>query len=262
MLHRVAALSLHCVPLRHSLVQRFIQLGVPRAEGQAVAAIALRADSVASLFLSSHYPRNSRFLNSSIEFAFFFFCLFFSSFVKYHRYIRNRNETVLPSIKFILVHKYRPSSFHPSLISSRSNRCGFFFSLPLQPFRYLRPFRSSSSSILRPSVSCLSSLPPFSLSLSPPHRALFRFFARFLFSDFISFSRVELSFIRPLHLLSLPAHSPPSRCSFSALLSPFGTSTPAGSPSIHASTETPSLLATLSSYLPTILTFFLPLLLP
>lgn len=90
MLHRVAALSLHCVPLRHSLVQRFIQLGVPRTEGQAVAAIALRADSVASLFLSSHYPRNSRFLNSSIEFAFFFFFLFFRSFVKYHRYIRNQ----------------------------------------------------------------------------------------------------------------------------------------------------------------------------
>lgn len=32
MLHRVAALSLHCVPLRHSLVQRFIQLGVPRTK--------------------------------------------------------------------------------------------------------------------------------------------------------------------------------------------------------------------------------------
>lgn len=75
MLHRVAALSLHCVPLRHSLVPAFHSTWSLSHEGQAVVAIAKRADSVLHLsFLVLHLPLsthsnyrcNSRFINLSV----------------------------------------------------------------------------------------------------------------------------------------------------------------------------------------------------
>ena len=58
MLHRVAALSLHCVPLRHSLVQRFIQLGVPRTKVKR-SQLSLRAPTLLHLSLLPLLPLSS-----------------------------------------------------------------------------------------------------------------------------------------------------------------------------------------------------------